>query len=951
TEKANVKKLEASEKSVEVEQQKKIITVEKAEAEEALAAALPALEVARLALSDLDKSDITEIRSFATPPEPVQVVCECVAIIKGYKEISWKTAKGMMSEGNFLRSLQELDCDSITQKQVATVRANMKRSQKLDEMQSISKAGYGLLKFVRAVLGYCDVFKEIKPKKDRVAFLESELNGQIRLLVKLTNEIGKLEDELTELNTKYANAIKEKQMLQEMMEQAERRLLAADKLISGLSSERDRWVIDLGKLQIERTKVIGNALLSSSFLAYMGPFSWEFRKAILFDDWHANVVEQEIPFTEPYRVNGNLSSDLEQSTWASEGLPPDELSIQNGILTTRASRFPLCIDPQQQALTWIKKRETPNNLKTLSFNDKDFLKQLEMAIKYGTPVLFQDVDDYIDPVIDNVLERNVRIQAGRQIVIIGDKEVDVDANFRLYLTTKLANPNFDPAVYAKAQVINYTVTVSGLEDQLLSVVVRAERSDLEEQRETLIAETSANKALLQNLEDSLLRELATSTGNMLDNVELVTTLESTKEKAAEVSQKIVLAEQTSKEIDILRNGYRLAAQRGAILYFVLSDMAAVNAMYQYSLNSYLEVFSYSLRKAVPDNVLSKRLDNIINTLTRNVYDYGCIGIFEKHKLLYSFQITIKLEQNRGSLSQTEVDFFIKGKVSLEKTDRPCPVTWISEKGWQDIVMLGEMFPEKFGDLPGHIERNIYEWSSWYDLDDIGGYEYPGNFEDRMTPYDHLLLMRCLRIDRVYRMLNNYVSQTMGEEFITPPILSFDSIYEQSTASTPVVFILSPGSDPTSDLMKLADRCGFGGTKFKHISLGQGQEGAALKLLYSALEQGLWLMLQNGHLLISFIKTLEKIIDSIEKPHPDFRLWITTDATPTFPIGILQKSLKVVTEPPNGLKMNLRATFFKLRQQTLDSCTHAAFKPLAYVLAFFHAVLQVSESRMERLSNG
>uniref|UniRef100_A0A182TQL6 AAA+ ATPase domain-containing protein n=1 Tax=Anopheles melas TaxID=34690 RepID=A0A182TQL6_9DIPT len=915
TEKANVKKLEASEKSVEVEQQKKIITVEKAEAEEALAAALPALEVARLALSDLDKSDITEIRSFATPPEPVQVVCECVAIIKGFKEISWKTAKGMMSEGNFLRSLQELDCDAITQKQVATVRANMKRSQKLDEMQSISKAGYGLLKFVRAVLGYCDVFKEIKPKKDRVAFLESELNGQIRLLVRLTNEIGKLENELAELNSKYANAIKEKQMLQEMMEQAERRLLAADKLISGLSSERDRWVIDLGKLQIERTKVIGNALLSASFLAYMGPFSWEFRKAILFDDWLANVVQQAVPFTEPYRVNGSLSSDLEQSTWASEGLPPDELSTQNGILTTRASRFPLCIDPQQQALSWIRKREAPNNLKTLSFNDKDFLKQLEMAIKYGTPVLFQDVDDYIDPVIDNVLERNVRVQAGRQIVVIGDKEVDVDANFRLYLTTKLANPNFDPAVYAKAQVINYTVTVSGLEDQLLSVVVRAERADLEEQRETLIAETSANKALLQNLEDSLLRELATSTGNMLDNVELVTTLESTKEKAAEVSQKIVLAEQTSKEIDQLRNGYRLAAQRGAILYFVLSDMAAVNAMYQYSLNSYLEVFSFSLRKAVPDNTLSKRLDNIIQTLTRNVYEYGCIGIFEKHKLLYSFQITIKLEQNRGTLSQAEVDFFIKGKVSLEKTDRACPVTWISEKGWQDIVMLGEMFPDKFGDLPSHIERNIYEWSS------------------------HLLLMRCLRVDRVYRMLNNYVAQTMGEEFITPPILSFDSIYEQSTASTPVVFILSPGSDPTSDLMKLADRCGFGGTKFKHISLGQGQEGAALRLLYAALDQGQWLMLQNGHLLISFIKTLEKIIDSIEKPHPDFRLWITTDATPTFPIGILQKSLKVVTEPPNGLKMNLRATFFKLRQQTLDSCSHAAFKPLAYVLAFFHAVLQ------------
>lgn len=49
--------------------------------------------------------------------------------------------------------------------------------------------------------------------------------------------------------------------------------------------------------------------------------------------------------------------------WGSEGLPPDELSVQNGILTTRGSRFPLCIDPQQQALNWIKKKEENNNLK------------------------------------------------------------------------------------------------------------------------------------------------------------------------------------------------------------------------------------------------------------------------------------------------------------------------------------------------------------------------------------------------------------------------------------------------------------------------------------------------------------------------------------------------------------------------------------------------------------
>jgi dynein heavy chain len=161
------------------------------------------------------------------------------------------------------------------------------------------------------------------------------------------------------------------------------------------------------------------------------------------------------------------------------------------------------------------------------------------------------------------------------------------------------------------------------------------------------------------LEDSLLRELATSTGNMLDNTELINTLEETKTKAFEVFEKLKLGAKTSKDIERLRDGYRRAAKRGAILFFVLADLSTINTMYQYSLSSYLEVFEYALRKATPDANLDKRLKNIMQTLTLNVYNYGCIGIFEKHKLLYSFQITVKLEQDRKNVRQEELDFFIK----------------------------------------------------------------------------------------------------------------------------------------------------------------------------------------------------------------------------------------------------------------------------------------------------
>ena len=112
-------------------------------------------------------------------------------------------------------------------------------------MRDKSRAGAGLMKFVEAVIGYCDVFKDIKPKRDRVANLEREFMLAKKELDKINAELSKLEDELNKLNARYEAAMLEKQQLEEETEIMERRLLAADKLIGGLGSENERWTVEL----------------------------------------------------------------------------------------------------------------------------------------------------------------------------------------------------------------------------------------------------------------------------------------------------------------------------------------------------------------------------------------------------------------------------------------------------------------------------------------------------------------------------------------------------------------------------------------------------------------------------------------------------------------------------------------------------------------------------------
>ncbi|CAL1543936.1 unnamed protein product, partial [Lymnaea stagnalis] len=312
----------------------------------------------------------------------------------------------------------------------------------IQQMSAISRAGAGLLKFVVAVMGYCAVFREIKPKREKVATLEKNFFELKRGLDKINKQLAKLEDLLANLNLKYESAMAERQRLEEETRLMERRLIAADKLINGLSSENVRWLKDLAELKKKRQRLLGDCIVGAAFLSYLGAFSFEYRHEMLNKVWILDLREKEIPLSNPFRIEELLTTDVEISKWSSEGLPPDELSIQNGILTMRASRFPLCIDPQQQALNWIKKKEERHNLKCCTFNDEDFLKQLEMSIKYGFPFLFTDVDEYIDPVIDNVLEKNIKGVLGREVVMLGDKEVDYDKNFRLYLNTKLSNPKF-----------------------------------------------------------------------------------------------------------------------------------------------------------------------------------------------------------------------------------------------------------------------------------------------------------------------------------------------------------------------------------------------------------------------------------------------------------------------------------------------------------------------------
>jgi dynein heavy chain len=271
-----------------------------------------------------------------------------------------------------------------------------------------------------------------------------------------------------------------------------------------------------------------------------------------------------------------LTDDATRARWASEGLPTDPLSVENGAIMTAASRWALMIDPQLQGVKWVKSREAAAGLVILQQGQPKYVDRVLAAIEHGTPLLLESLPAELDAVLDPVLGK-ATVKRGRALVIkVGDAEVEYSPNFRLYLQTKLSNPDFKPEIAAQCTIVNFCVTERGLEDQLLALVVNHERPDLQEQAAALVAQLGRYTIALKELEDSLLARLANARGDILEDTELVANLEETKRTALDVEERVAAARATEASISVAREAYRPVAARGALLYFLVDGLHALD---------------------------------------------------------------------------------------------------------------------------------------------------------------------------------------------------------------------------------------------------------------------------------------------------------------------------------------------------------------------------------------
>ncbi|CAM9196185.1 unnamed protein product, partial [Phaeothamnion confervicola] len=692
TREAALVKDKVSTEEAEVGRQAAEVSAVQADAQRELDVALPALEEALKALDALTKNDITEVKSFAKPPPAVQTVMEAVCVLMEAKP-DWDASKKLLAEGNFLERLRGYDRDNIKEGVLRKLRPYVENPNMqaglVEVVKKVSKAATGLCMFVHAMDMYSRVAKEVEPKKQRVEQMNKILAAANATLATKQAELQAVVDRVAALEAQCVATLAEKRQLEDDAETTARRLERAEKLTSGLASEGQRWRQTLEELGRRRLEIVGDAFLACACVSYYGPFTGPFRDRLV-TSWTERAAAEGLPLGRNFSLAGTLGSAAEVLEWHSCLLPTDRVSTDSAVLVTKGQRWPLMIDPQGQANRWGSGSGGIQSLTVVDMGDPDLLRALDACVRIGGALLVEGVGETVEPALEPVLLRATFKRGNRLLIRIGDGDVDYDPAFRLYLTTKMPNPHYLPEVCIKVNVINFTVTTEGLVDQLLGQVVARERPDVERRKAQLLLRMAADRRQLQDLEAKILELLSKSEGNVLDDQRLIDALADAKTTSAVIADRVAEAERTEKDIDRARNEYVPAATRATIIYFVVADLAAVDPMYQHSLQYYQTLFDRCVEASEPSTDISTRLANLIAYSTRAIYENICRGLFEKDKILFSALICFQILRERGDIGPAEWPLFLRGAGTVDRAavpPNPAPRR-LSEQAW-DLLYTAE----------------------------------------------------------------------------------------------------------------------------------------------------------------------------------------------------------------------------------------------------------------------
>eukprot|EP00923_Selenidium_pygospionis_P010873 GHVN01019032.1.p1 GENE.GHVN01019032.1~~GHVN01019032.1.p1 ORF type:complete len:2863 (-),score=448.94 GHVN01019032.1:301-8082(-) len=962
---AEEKKKEAEIMSGKLAIQVEEISVQTLKVQTELDEVQPLLTEAQAMVGSIPKRSLDELKALASPPGGVKMALQaCVVMLNdaGSSEVTWDEARKVLKSHDFVNRIMGFTIDGVGPKTVAQLKSKYigNPDWDVDAIDRASKAAGPLAKWAQASLTCQMINLKVDPLKHEIDTLEKDRSKNAKDLEATTKLIETLESKLAELKNDYAILITEVQLIKTEMETVQHKVQRSQDLLANLQSEKIRWSDTCEKSREAIFSLTGDSLLAGAFSTYMGFFEHSDRRR-LFRVWYDALETVGMRYLPGISLVEFLSKPSERFQWQKHALPADDLSLENAVILKHFIRYPLIIDPSGQATTFLVNEFQNKKLLKTSFVDPSFMKSLESSLRFGTPLLVQDVDK-VDPILNSVLNQETHKQGGRVLITVGEADIDFSPAFTMFLTTRDPTMQFTPDLCSRVTFVNFTLTPSSLQNQCLSSVLKSERPDVDKKRSDMLKLQGEFRVKVRELEDSLLMALSNVQGNILDDDKVIGTLENLKKQAAEVEREVAKTDIVMEEVNKTSKEYEPLAIASARIFFTLQHLCSIFFLYHFDLNFFENVFHDSLKdetrlSKAPEGDYAVRRELLFQVLFRNTYQACARGLRDADRLTLALQLArtrVEVEYE-VPLGGVELEALLHGAVAHDSSAKPPkPSQQVKEMlNIQQLRSVAELHGlPVFKNLFGHVDSNSSAWIDY--LKDAApeskipagavskgdeGEDEGGLLKVRQLIHEALLI-KATRPDRLPIVLTSLVESCLEPQFLWVEEYSIQElthfVNNKVKATVPIVFVSAPGFDPSG---KVVNAAAESGTHLNSVAMGS-EEGFVMadKAITNASRQGTWVLLKNVHLAAVWLLQLEKRIYKMV-PHEKFRIFLTMEFNEKVPKNILRLSYTFVFEPPAGIKASMLRSYASiLTRKRSERAPVEARCRLHFLLAFLHSII-------------
>lgn len=933
----------------------------KLECEADLAVAIPILEDAIVALNTLKPTDITLVKAMKNPPDTIKLVMAAICVMldvppdraidsvtgKKYTDY-WGPSKRILSDMNFLQILKDYDKDNIPSNIIQTIKKTyiIDSNFKPHIVAKASSAAEGLCKWVRAMVSYDEVAKAVAPKKEKLLIAEKECNEAEAFLNEKRKTLLTLNVKLAALNDSLQETLQQKIKLKQEVENCTIKLQKAKNLMTSLGGEKNRWMQIAENLKRNYDNLVGDIILTCATINYAAPYNIVFRDKIL-EQWKQYMEILKISYSKNYNLINILGEENDINHWYFSGLPKNSFSVENAIIMTNSKLWSLFIDSQNQANEWIKKIEKKNNLKIIKLTDSNYLSIIQYNVENGIPTLIENVGEELEISLDPFLLKRIYNDEKSSYLDIGHDIIKYSFDFRLYITTRLLNPQFSCEMFSKLTIINFSIPNEALQDKLLDFIIYKEKPELQEKFEILLMEDANNKKILKQQEDIILNILSSTTTNILEDETAIKSLDSSKNFSLNIIKKQEMTKVTSQEINKFRNAYVNFVKYCTDLFNTLNVLPYLNHMYRFSFSWFIQLYRRSIEISSRSVILEKRLKYLKFSFTQSLYSSICRSLSEKHKILYSFLLCSKILLNDQQTTEEEIKYFMTSNINHSNTVPNYKFKWLPQNIWINIYNLSKILPS-FHDLADDFCSNDKAWKQYYVSESFEDHLMPEPWINKLSLFQKLILVKNLRPDQIIIQIMKMIENMLGNTQNYSPKIKISQSYAESSYLTPLLFILPASLTPLSIISTYANTKGYL-SKFVALSMSKGEEKKAEFLIKRAQKEGGWVFLQNCHLVTHWLANLEKICDNcnISNSSLNYRLWLSSCSINEFPISILQNSIKIMHDYPLNIKetlLNIYQSEPIINKEFFEGCPgkDKIFLKLLFAICLFHVIIQERE---------